>query len=92
MNELEELKQRIAELERENQRLAVWRDEVIDVCIINFLDMDWDANPRQTLAKLIEWEVKIALDPAVSSAAQELINQGYALACRDSESAPLGEK
>ena len=87
--EIQLLKERIVELEQENQRLSIWRDEIIDICIINFLSMDWDANPRETIAKLIQWEIEMALDPRISAQAQDLINQGYAMACRDTKPGDL---
>lgn len=54
-----------------------WMEAVIDACVCAHIG--WNVNnPRETLNKLIDWETSVALDPRVSSAAQELINKGYA--------------
>ena len=45
-----------------------------ELCIVNFLE--WDhSDPRKTLAKLIECEVNMALDPAISKQAVDLIEK-----------------
>jgi hypothetical protein len=52
-----------------------WKDAVIEACIASCID--WDENdPMKTLHNLICWEVKIALDPAVSNEAAALIQRG----------------
>lgn len=52
-----------------------WKDAVIEACIVNCIDWD-EQDPVKTLAQLIAWEVKIALDPAVSADARALIERG----------------
>jgi len=51
-----------------------WKEAVIEECIVRHLS--WDENdPRMTLRALINYEVQLALDPRVSKAAQDLIDQ-----------------
>jgi hypothetical protein len=58
---------------------ANWKEAVIDACVVNHLS--WDENdPRKTLANLLSWECKVALDPAVSKEAADLIERGRAQA------------
>jgi hypothetical protein len=59
-----------------------WREAVIDACVINHLPWD-DADPTQTLMKLVDWEIKTALDPAVSGDAQALIDRGRVVGMGD---------
>lgn len=51
-----------------------WRNAVVDACVVNHIA--WEDDPRKTLAALIAWETRIALDPAISSAAQALVDRG----------------
>lgn len=52
-----------------------WKDAVINACIINHQSFYTDS-PLKTLAALIEVEVQMALDPAISERAQKLIDYG----------------
>lgn len=52
-----------------------FKEAVEDACIVNYLDWD-NQNPRQTMRKLINSEVTIALDPRVSAEARKLITLG----------------
>lgn len=48
-----------------------------DLLVVAFLSPRKENEPmRDAVRRLIEWEVSIALDPAVSSAAQALIDRG----------------
>ena len=54
-----------------------WREAVIERLIICCIyRSEHDLDPNLALRELIDWEVKIALDPDVSNRAQELINLG----------------
>ena len=55
----------------------IWRDAIDDALVVNCLDPTGDhEDPRAALARLVAWETQIALDPAVSSEARALIEQG----------------
>lgn len=60
-------------------QLNKWRLAVIDACIVRYLDWD-EENPKQNIDKIVDIDVMIALDPGVSSSAQELIERGKAIA------------
>ena len=51
-----------------------WRDAVDDM-LVTCHEVAGD-DPRESINRLINWHVTISLDPAVSSAAQELIVRG----------------
>jgi len=54
-----------------------WKEAVIDKLVIcNILNAEHESNPVKALNDLINWHVQVALDPLVSSDAQELINRG----------------
>lgn len=54
-----------------------WKEAVIDALIIGHIYREKHENePRQALADLIHWEISVALDPAVSSAARDLMERG----------------
>lgn len=57
-----------------------WREAVLDELVTTwtFTDKNKD-DPRLALRDIINWHVRIALDPAVSSDAQALIEQGKAM-------------
>lgn len=65
------LSKRMLAIADEVERLEKWRDAVLDAC-----DSCWvtpvEGDPRATLARLIDWEVKAALDPALSADARRL--------------------
>ncbi len=51
--------------------LEKWKQAVIEACVVNCIG--WDENdPIKTLADLVAWEVKVALDPKVSKEAAEI--------------------
>lgn len=53
-----------------------WRQVIVDALIVNHIyNAKHDNDPLRALADLLQWEISIALDPAVSSAAQRLINE-----------------
>jgi hypothetical protein len=52
-------------------------EALVDACTCCFIN--YNANdPRDSLRKLIEWEIDVALDPTVSKEAQKLIDIGRA--------------
>lgn len=54
-----------------------FKKAVIDALVVNHIyRAEHDTNPRLAIIDLIAWEVKIALDPAVSEAARSLIERG----------------
>lgn len=56
-----------------------WREAVIDALVVSCIyTAEHDSNPRKAINDLLAWESQIALDPAVSSDAQALIDQGRA--------------
>jgi len=63
-------------LRRFIQEVDPWRDAVIDEASCLFLSED--GTPREVLKRVIAANVQIALDPAVSSEAQALIDRGAA--------------
>lgn len=52
-----------------------WREAVHELCIVSWAPFYPD-DPRRTLIELVGWEIRVALDPAVSSGAQALIDEG----------------
>ena len=59
-----------------------WRDAVDDM-LVTCHEVASD-DPRESINRLINWHVTISLDPAVSSAAQELIARGREEALNES--------
>lgn len=54
-----------------------FRDAIDEALIVNCLDcIGPNETAQQALARLVSWEVQIALDPAVSPEAQALIDLG----------------
>lgn len=54
-----------------------WKDVVRDALIVRFIYIhQHEYDPERALADLMAWETKVALDPAVSSAARALIERG----------------
>ena len=71
-----EQRDRAVKAEAERDAALKWKEAVLDACTIAFLD--WDENdPRKTIADLIAWEQKIALDPQVSKEARELADAAF---------------
>lgn len=62
-------------LKEQLKQLVALRQAVDDACMTSYLAPNWD-KPRTTLHNLIDWNVKIALDPAVSREAAELAARG----------------
>lgn len=52
-----------------------WKEAVENECVIAFVPFN-ELDPEKTVHDLIMWHVQLALDPQVSSSAQELINKG----------------
>ena len=58
-----------------------WKEAVIDELVMTFaVRNEHENNPRQAVKDAIEANVKIALDPQVSEAAQDLYDKGFAAA------------
>ena len=54
-----------------------WRAAIDEALLVNGLDCTGGKEqPMEALARLIKWETECALDPAISSAAQALIDKG----------------
>lgn len=66
-----------AELEVWVEKLREWERCVIEALVVNHTySGTHDDNPQKALMDLITWEIKIALDPSVSTDAQALIDRG----------------
>lgn len=52
-----------------------WKEAVVDQCMVAHSAL-YEDDPKKTLDTLIDWHVKVALDPQVSSDAQALIDKG----------------
>jgi hypothetical protein len=90
---------------RQEIELWQWKEAIVEACVVNHLSWD-EIDPRKSLANLIGWETTVALDPAVSKPAQDLIDRGWAEtrhfythttrctscnACRDDEDRQRGD-
>jgi len=67
-----------------------WRatvDDMLTVCHMTASD-----DPRESVNRLINWHVSVALDPCVSSDAQALIDQGAALAADRAARVPVPDE
>ena len=58
---------------KELKLLEEWYEAVEELCTVNWINM---TTPKETLQRLIQWEVTQALDPRISKAAEDLIEQG----------------
>jgi hypothetical protein len=50
--------------------LEAWKFAIEEACIVDFVEI---TTPEETFSNLINWNVKMALDPAISKEANELI-------------------
>lgn len=58
--------------------LTAWREAVIDeLCSLHIYSAEHDADPRKAVRDIIEWNQRLALDPAVSAEARALHTQGW---------------
>ena len=48
-----------------------WKEAIEDLFILNWLEWD-DNDPRGSLHKLIQWEIRMAFDPTISERARDL--------------------
>jgi hypothetical protein len=54
-----------------------WKDTMIDTAVVNWsYRKEHETDPLKCLADIINWEIHMALDPAISSDAQALIDRG----------------
>lgn len=65
-----DMEQQLAKEQAENVKLNAWKDAIENECALCFIEPTDDA--RQTLAKIIDWNQKVALDPNVSEDAAKL--------------------
>jgi hypothetical protein len=63
----------LEEADNKIEELQEWKNAVEELCIVNCINM---TTPKETLQRLIQWEVTQALDPRISKAAEDLIEQG----------------
>lgn len=60
-----------------------WKEAVIDELVVSeILTKEHESNPRKAVADAIHWNIQVALDPAVSSDAQKLVNEGIEAAAK----------
>jgi hypothetical protein len=65
--------------QQERAKSNPWRDAIDDALVCAGLDCTSpDDSPRDAIYRLVQWQVQIALDPAVSGEAQALIDRGAA--------------
>lgn len=58
-------------------RLA-WKDAVIDAAVVDWVyTAEHEVDPRKCINDLLVYQQKIALDPAISQAAMELLKEGF---------------
>jgi hypothetical protein len=50
--------------------LEAWKDAVEEACVIDWVQV---TTPEETLSRLIEWNIVMALDPKISKDAKDLI-------------------
>lgn len=63
----------------ERAKPNAWKSAVIDKLVVSWVYTDrYEDDPDGALNDLLKWEVEVALDPKVSSQAQELIDRGAA--------------
>ena len=68
---------RVADIGKPTFGLSEWRDVVDDM--LTTAHMVASDDPRESINRLIDWHVQVALDPSVSSDAQALIDNGRAM-------------
>ena len=75
--EIFSLRARAEQAEAREAALQAWREAVIDALVTSWAySAEHDTNPRKAIQDLLEREIAIALDPAVSRDAQALIDKG----------------
>lgn len=70
----EAIAQRVADIGKPSFGLHEWRETVDDM--LSVFHMVASDDPRESIDRLINWHVQVALDPSVSSDAQALIDRG----------------
>ena len=66
---------KVAELEYERDE---WKNAIIERLVVSHIyHEDHDDDPEMAVNDLLRWETELALDPAVSRAAQALIDKGF---------------
>lgn len=75
---------KIEALTAERDQARAWRDAVDDALVTSWIGTaDSFPDPRTALDKLIEWSMAVAVDPAVSKPASDLVDQARAKAIAD---------
>lgn len=66
----------VAELSEARQERDYWKNTLIDAAVVNWvLTDDNQNNPRELIDAITEFNMKIALDPAVSKPAHDLVQR-----------------
>ncbi len=60
------------EAKEELDELKAWYEAIADECAIDFVEM---TSPRETITKLLSWNMEMALDPQISEEANKLIEK-----------------
>lgn len=71
-----------------------WQEAITEALVVNCIyTKEHDDNPQKAIHDLLSWEIKVALDPAVSADARALIEQGIEKAKADAiqSSVAIGE-
>lgn len=67
----------ITRLRAEVAELRKWKTAIIDRLVVQeSLLKEHETNPKKAVHDIVSWEVRVALDPLVSSEAEALIDQG----------------
>ncbi len=75
-------------LAEEQQAADKWKQAVIDKLVVNFiLTAEHETNPEKALNDLLAWEMKCALDPAISGEAAKLQGDSQAMVAAAYETA-----
>jgi hypothetical protein len=71
--EIDLLKRKMVVLERE---LYEWKHAILDAVIVNWtFTKEHEMNPRKAVHDALAWESQVALDPAVSEPAAQLVRR-----------------
>lgn len=63
--------------DKETPESNPWKEALDEVLVVSGLDcIGANETPEQAISRLLTWEVTVALDPAVSSAARALLERG----------------
>lgn len=74
---------------KKEQSGNIWREAIANRCTNSGMLIDTKMSPDDLLNALINREIRRALDPKHSPAAQRLVNQGYTIAFADTNTAGI---